>query len=84
MQQEKAVPVGEGTPILQAKAGSRGTIVRISADKETRKFLNDLGFTIGARIFAVSDTRGNKILSVRGSKIAVDRRLAANILYCPE
>ena len=43
-----------------------------------------LGFTIGTRISTVSDLKGNKILSVRGSRIAIDSTMASKILFCPE
>ena len=71
-------------PISLTKVGERGTIVRISGDQGTKKFLNDLGFTTGVQIQTVSDVKGNKILSVRGSKIAVDSRLASRIMIRPE
>ena len=71
-------------PISLAKAGERGTVVRISGDQGTKKFLTDLGFTAGAEIRLVSDVKGNKILNVRGSKIAVDSRMASKRMFCPE
>ena len=72
MQSTTAASADRGMPISLAKVGEKGTIVRISGDAGTKKFLNDLGFTIGAQIQTVSDVKGNKILSVRGSKIAAD------------
>ncbi len=84
MQSTPAAPVGCGMPISFAKVGEKGTIVRISGDQGTKKFLNDLGFTIGTQIQTISDVKGNKILSVRGSKIAVDSRMASKIYFRPE
>ena len=71
-------------PVSLTKIGDSGTIVRISGDQGTKKFLSDLGFNIGVRIQTVSDVKGNKILSVRGSRIAVDSRLASKIMIRPE
>ena len=71
-------------PVSLTKIGDSGTIVRISGDQGTKKFLSDLGFNIGVRIQTVSDVKENKILSVRGSRIAVDSRLASKIMIRPE
>ena len=84
MQSTPAASDDHGLPISMAKVGERGTIVRITGDSGTRKFLNDLGFTIGVPIQTVSDVKGNKILAVRGSKIAVDSRMASRIMFRPE
>ena len=73
-----------GMPVSLSRVGDSGTIVRISGDQGTKKFLSDLGFNIGVRIQTVSDVKGNKILSVRGSRIAVDSRLASKIMIRPE
>jgi ferrous iron transport protein A len=71
-------------PVSLTKIGDSGTIVRISGDQGTKKFLSDLGFNIGVRIQTVSDVKGNKILSLRGSRVAVDSRLASRIMIRPE
>ena len=71
-------------PVSLAKVGETGIVVKISGNPEVRKFLSDLGFTIGTRISTVSDLKGNKILSVRGSRIAIDSTMASKILFCPE
>ena len=71
-------------PVSLAKVGETGIVVRISGNPEVRKFLSDLGFTIGTRISTVSELKGNKILSVRGSRIAIDSTMASKILFCPE
>ncbi len=84
MQSTTAASADRGIPISFAKAGDCGIIVGISGDAGTRKFLTDLGFTSGTRVQAVSDVKGNKILSVRGSRIAVDSRMASRIYFRPE
>ena len=84
MQSTPAAPADRGMPVSLSKVGDSGIIVRLSGDQGTKKFLNDLGFNIGVRIQTVSDVKGNKILSVRGSRIAVDSRLASKIMIRPE
>lgn len=84
MQSSNAVYADSGMPVSLAKAGEKGMIVRISGGQGIRKYLNDLGFSVGTEICAVADMKGNKILSVRGSRVAVDSRLASMIMYRPE
>lgn len=73
-----------GIPISMARVGESGTVVSISGKEEVRKYLASLGFTPGATIRAVSEAGGNVILDVKGSKIAIDRKMATKILFCPE
>ena len=56
----------------------------ISGREETKRFLAGLGFTPGTEVRAVSEASGNVILDVKGSKIAIDRKMASKILFCPE
>ena len=65
-----------GIPISMARVGDKGTVVSISGREETKRFLAGLGF--------VSEASGNVILDVKGSKIAIDRKMASKILFCPE
>ncbi len=75
---------GCALPVSLAKAGQSGTVVKISGNAEVKKFLSDIGFTVGVEVTVVSDLNGSKILSIRGSKIAVDGRMASKILFNPE
>ena len=72
-----------GIPISMARVGDKGTVVSISGREETKRFLG-LGFTPGTEVKAVSEASGNVILDVKGSKIAIDRKMASKILFCPE
>ena len=67
-----------------ARVGDKGTVVSISGREETKRFLAGLGFTPGTEVKAVSEASGNVILDVKGSKIAIDRKMASKILFCPE
>lgn len=73
-----------GIPVSMARVGDKGTVVSISGREETRRFLAGLGFTPGTEVKAVSEASGNVILDVKGSKIAIDRRMASKIMFCPE
>ena len=73
-----------GIPISMARVGDKGTVVSISGREETKRFLAGLGFTPGTEVKAVSEASGNVILDVKGSKIAIDRKMASKILFCPK
>ncbi len=73
-----------GIPISMARVGDKGTVVSISGREETKRFLAGLGFTPGTEIKAVCEASGSVILDVKGSKIAIDRKMASKILFCPE
>ncbi len=73
-----------GIPISMARVGDKGTVVSISGKEETKRFLAGLGFTPGTEVKAVCEANGSVILDVRGSKIAIDRKIASKILFCPE
>ena len=64
-----------GIPISMARVGDKGTVVSISGREETKT---------GTEVKAVSEASGNVILDVKGSKIAIDRKMASKILFCPE
>ena len=68
-----------GIPISMARVGDKGTVVSISGREETKRFLAGLGFTPGT-----CEASGSVILDVKGSKIAIDRKMASKILFCPE
>ena len=73
-----------GIPISMARVGDKGTVVSISGREETKRFLAGLGFTPGTEVKAVCEASGSVILDVKGSKIAIDRKMASKILFCPE
>ena len=72
-----------GVPISMMRVGDVGTVVSISGKEDVRRFLNELGFTPGTEVRAVSQAGGNIILEVKDSKIAIDRHMANKILFCP-
>jgi len=84
------VPIDEGSfrsesgvPLVTAKIGDGGKIVRVSGKQEIRKFLCELGFVIGAHVAVVSENSGNMILDVKGSRIAMDKGMASKIFFAP-
>lgn len=63
-----------------AGAGDGGVIVKITGRDEIRRRLAELGFVVGERVDVVSEIGGNMILSVKESRVALDRSMAMRIM----
>ncbi|MDR1805883.1 MAG: ferrous iron transport protein A [Clostridium sp.] len=67
-------------PLTMAKLGEENSIKKVGGKEETRKFLATLGFVPGAHVTAITITSGNVIVSVKESRVAVSREMAAKIM----
>ena len=66
-------------PCSFLKVGECGSVAKISGNDEVRKFLAGLGFVQGTKIKAVSNNNTGLILEVKGSRVAVDTKMATKI-----
>lgn len=67
-------------PLGLAHAGDNGIIRKITGRDEVRQHLAELGFVVGEEIAIVSELGGNMILSVKDSRIALDKTMAMRIM----
>ncbi|MDR3240075.1 MAG: ferrous iron transport protein A [Clostridiales bacterium] len=67
-------------PLMLAKAGEENSIKKIGGKAETRQFLETLGFVPGSHVTVVAEISGNVIVSVRESRVAISREMAAKIM----
>ena len=67
-------------PLTYAEKNEDNVILKISGKQEIRKHLEDMGFVSGAIIRVISSTDGNVIVSVKDTKVALDRQLASRIM----
>ncbi len=67
-------------PLTMADAGVVNTIRKIGGKGETRKFLEKLGFVAGGTVTVISTIRGNMIVSVKDSRVAIGRDMASKII----
>ena len=67
-------------PLTMAKTGEKVTIRKITGKDEVRQHLAELGFVVGEEIRVVSELNGNLILSVKDSRIALDKTMAMRIM----
>ena len=63
-----------------ANIGEKYIIRKITGRDEVRRHLAELGFVVGAEVCVVSALGGNVILSVKDSRIALDRTMAMRII----
>ncbi len=66
-------------PLTLAEIGEQSRIVRITGRDKTRRHLANLGLVEGEKIMVVSRLAGNLILSVKDSRLALDRDMASRI-----
>lgn len=63
-----------------AKEGELNTIKRVGGKAETKKFLENLGFVVGATVTVISEISGNIIVNIKDSRIAIGKDMAVKIL----
>ena len=66
-------------PLSFAEIGQPQIIKRIGGNPETKKHLEDLGFTVGSSVMVMNTIGGNLIVRIRESRVAISREMAAKI-----
>lgn len=67
-------------PLFIADIGVEHTILKISGNEQIKSRLENLGFVQGSKVIIISKNSGNLIVSVKGSRVALDKQLAGKIL----
>lgn len=67
-------------PLTFAPVGEISYIAKITGKDNVRQHLAELGFVIGVEVTVISQLGGNMILSVKDSRIALDKTMAQRIL----
>lgn len=67
-------------PLVLANVGEPQIVKRIGGNPETKRHLEDLGFTVGGEVCIVTTLGGNVIVKVKESRVAVSDELARKIL----
>ena len=67
-------------PLTMLNIGETGEIKRIGGNEETRRFLNNLGFVVGAEVVVVSAIGGNVIVNIKYSRVAINEDMAKRIM----
>lgn len=64
-------------PLVLANVGEPQIVKRIGGNPETKRHLEDLGFTVGGEVCIVTTLGGNVIVKVKESRVAVSDELGA-------
>jgi ferrous iron transport protein A len=67
-------------PLSLAKVGEDNSIKRIAGRSDARLFLKKLGFVPGAHVCIVTKLNENVIVSIKESRVAISREMAAKIM----
>ena len=67
-------------PLGMANVNDVNIIKRINGRDDVRQHLAELGFVVGTEVTVVSELGGNLILSVKESRVALDKTMAMRIM----
>ncbi|MDE6594189.1 MAG: ferrous iron transport protein A [Oscillospiraceae bacterium] len=67
-------------PLTLANTGEENIIKKVGGNPDTRKFLENLGFVAGSAVTVISEIRGNVIVNVKDSRVAVSKEMAQKIM----
>ena len=67
-------------PLTYGQRDEINVIRKVSGNPAIRKHLEDMGFVTGAPVKIISTIGGNLIVSVKDTKVALDRQLASRIM----
>ncbi len=67
-------------PLTMARIGEPISIKKVGGKDDIRRFLESLGFVVGGNITLVSENRGDVIVNVKDSRVAISREMANKIV----
>ena len=67
-------------PLTFAKPGEPVVIKRITGKDEVRQHLAELGFVVDSVVTVISKYKGNLIVQVKDSRVALDESMAVRIM----
>ena len=67
-------------PLGMASVGDTNIIRKITGRDDVRQHLAELGFVVSETVTVVNELGGNMILSIKDSRIALDKGMAMRIM----
>ena len=67
-------------PLSMVKKGEANIIKRVGGKEEVRKFLGNIGFVVWAAVTVISEIKGNMIVEVKDSRVAIGKDMANKIM----
>ena len=67
-------------PLSMVKKGEANIIKKIGGKEETKKFLGNIVFVVGAAVTVISEMKVNMIVEVKNSRVAIGKDMANKII----
>ena len=67
-------------PLSMVKKGEANIIKKVGGKEEVRKFLGNIGFVVGAAVTVISEIKGDMIVEVKDSRVAIGKDMANKIM----
>ncbi|NLB91059.1 MAG: ferrous iron transport protein A [Clostridiales bacterium] len=67
-------------PLSMANHCNCVEICKISGKDETKRFIENLGFVPGEKVYVVHELGGNFIINVKGCRVAISKSMANKIM----
>ena len=67
-------------PLTMANAGEENIIKKVGGKEDTPRFLENLGFVVGAAVTVISQVEGNIIVNIKDSRVAIGKYMANKIM----
>ena len=65
---------------MYKRQGEANIIKKIGGKEDTKKFLGNIGFVVGAAVTVISEIKGNMIVEVKNSRVAIGKDMANKII----
>lgn len=66
-------------PLTVISAGEDAVVKKVGGKAEVKKHLENLGFVVGSNLTVISEQKGNIIVKVKESRIAISKEMACKI-----
>ena len=67
-------------PLVLAEPGEEIVIKRVGGSPETKKHLEDMGFTAGGAVTVMNTIGGSLIVKIKESRVAISKEMAQKIM----
>ncbi len=67
-------------PLVFANVGEENTVQKVGGSPEIKKHLENLGFVAGGSVTVITSLKGNVIVNVKDTRVAISEEMARKIM----
>ncbi|CAM3292101.1 FeoA family protein [Sporolactobacillus spathodeae] len=67
-------------PLSMVRAGEQVRVKSISGKDDSKRFIRHLGLIEGAELTVVTETNGNVIVTIKGTRLAISKAMARRVM----